>query len=57
MKKLCIGIIIYFVSCFNLMAEIDIANYPLGMSNETIHDQLVADGFYFAKFLLQISFD
>ena len=50
MKKLCIGIIIYFVSCFSLMAEIDVANYPLGMSNDSMHDQLVADGFYFAKF-------
>ena len=25
-------------------------NYPLGMSNRSIHDQLVTDGFYFAKF-------
>ena len=50
MKKICIGIVIYFVSCLSLLAEIDVANYPLGMSNESMHDQLVTDGFYFAKF-------
>ena len=50
MKKPLIGIIIYFLSSFSSMAEIDVADYPLGMSNDSIHDQLVADGFYFAKF-------
>ena len=34
MKKICIGIVIYFVSSLSLLAEIDVANYPLGMSNE-----------------------
>ena len=50
MKKICIGIVIYFVSSLSVLAEIDVANYPLGMSNESMHDQLVTDGFYFAKF-------
>ena len=50
MKKLCIGIIIYLMSSLSLMADIDITNYPLGMSNQSVHDQLVSDGFYFELF-------
>ncbi len=51
MKKIFIGLIVYLISCFSLLAEINVSNYPLGMSNTSLHDRLVLDGFYFSKFL------
>ena len=49
-KKSIITIIVYF-SHFSLgFGDVDISKYALGMSNKTLHNQLVADGFYFSYF-------
>ena len=42
--------VFYLLSYINAVADIDINNYPLGISNQSMHDQLVADGFYFSQF-------
>ncbi len=51
MKKLLFSVLVYVLSCVSLLAEINVSKYPLGMSNESLHDQLVRDQFYFSMFL------
>ena len=49
-KKSIVTTIIY-LSYFSLgFGDVDISKYALGMSNKTLHNQLVADGFYFSYF-------
>ena len=49
MKKLLFCFFGVLIWGSNIYAEIQYANYPLGMSKSSLHDQLVEDKFYFSE--------
>ena len=50
MRNLLIAFCICLLSLSKAYADIDISKYALGMSNKSLHNQLVEDGFYFSYF-------
>ena len=50
LKKVITVIFIYFLHLSVGHADVDISKYALGMSNKSLHNQLVEDGFYFSYF-------
>ena len=50
LKRLILLITAYILNFSFVYADVDISKYTLGMSSKTLHNQLVADGFYFSYF-------
>ena len=48
LKRLILLITAYILNFSFVYADVDISKYTLGMSSKTLHNQLVADGFYFS---------
>ena len=50
MKKIILSAAAYLFHLSLGYADVDISRYALGMSNKSLHNQLVEDGFYFSYF-------
>ena len=50
MRNLIAAFFVCLLSTSKVIADIDISKYALGMSNKSLHNQLVEDGFYFSYF-------